>query len=358
MLKTTLADVAKEAGVSAATVSRFMRGAVPVNMETRQRISTAAERLGFDLTARRSSRIIAFLLSNRGVLNPFHSSVMVGAEAYCAENGYYLLFLPLQYSLSAPAERLALPPILLQKTLVSGAVVAGINSVAMLELLGEQDVPWVALGNNVVKAWPQNKPQSVFFDEVRGAYDLTSYLLSLGHRDIAFAGNISLPWYERRFQGYETAMHEAGLPVVSNDLGSLDSEEMGYLGARVLLERSPRPSAIFAGDDRAAVGVYKAARDHRLRIPEDLTVVGFDDHPESATLLPPLTTVRVFTHELGRQAAELLLKFIANPEDPPASVVLPTQIVRRESAAPPTSSAQHDPGPNVSRVRQRQRSIA
>lgn len=333
MQKITLADVAKEAEVSPATVSRFMRGAVPVSRETRQRIQTAAERLGFNLAARKSSRVIGFLLSNRGVLNPFHSSVLVGAEAYCAENEYGLLFLPLQYSPTIPAERLALPPILLQRTVVAGAIVAGTNSVAMLDLLREHDVPWVALGNNVMGDWPRDTPQSVFFDETRGAFDLTSYLLSLGHRSIGFTANLSLPWYARRFQGYKTAMLGAGLPTISNEVGSLDSEEMGYLGTRLLLERSPRPSAIFAGDDRAAAGVYKAARDHRLRIPEDLTVAGFDDNPECATLMPPLTTVRVFTHELGRQAAELLLKFIAHPEVPPSSVMLPTQLVRRESAA-------------------------
>jgi LacI family transcriptional regulator len=335
MPKTTLADVAKEAGVSPATVSRFLRGAVPVNAKTRQRIQMAAERLEFDLDARKSSRIVAFLLSNRGVLNPFHSSVLVGAEAYCAENDYGLLFLPLQYSLSVHAERLALPSILLNRAVVAGAIVAGTNSVAMLDLLGEQEVPWVALGNNVMGDWQRDKPQSVFFDEMRGAFDITSYLLSLGHRNIAFAGNLNLPWYARRFQGYKKAMQEAGLPMISNEVGSLDSEEMGYLGTRLLLERTPRPTAIFAGDDRAAMGVYKAAQDHRLRIPDDLTVVGFDDNPESATLVPPLTTVRVFTHELGRQAAELLLKLIANPEISRESVVFPTQLVRRESAIAP-----------------------
>ena len=332
MPKTTLADLAKEAGVSPATVSRFMRGAVPVNAETRQQIRKAAERLEFDLAARRSSRIIAFLLSNRGVLNPFHASVLVGAEDFCAENEHGLLFLPLQYSMSVTAERLVLPTILLQKNVVAGTIVAGINSVAMLDQLREHEVPWVALGNNVTGDWQRDKPQSVFFDEIRGAFDITTYLLSLGHRNIAFAGNLSLPWYARRFQGYKKAMLEAGLPTISNEVGSLDSEEMGYLGTRLLLERAPRPTAIFAGDDRAAMGVYKAARDHQFRIPDDLSVVGFDDNPESASLVPSLTTVRVFTHELGRQAAELLLKLIANPEVPPESVVLPTQLVRRESA--------------------------
>jgi DNA-binding LacI/PurR family transcriptional regulator len=331
--KITLFEVAREAGVSPATVSRLMRGGTRVNTATRKRIQKAAADLNFDLEARKTSRIIAFLLSNRGVLHPFHSAVLVGAEAYCAEHEYGLLFLPLQYSLTVSADRLVLPEILMRKTVVAGAIVAGTNSIGMLDLLSRQEVPWIVLGNNVVGQWPHDKPHSVFFDDIRGSYDLTVYLLSLGHRQVGFVGNQSLPWYFRRFQGYSKAMREAGLPVLNNDLRSLDAEEMGYVGTRLLLEGTLRPTAIFAGDDPAARGVYKAARDNGLRIPEDLTIAGFNDTPDAAALHPPLTTVRVFTSELGRLAAELLLKQIVQPDVPAASVVLPTQLIRRESCA-------------------------
>ncbi len=340
--KVTSFEVAREAGVSPATVSRLMRGGARVNAATRERVEIAAARLNFDLEARKTSRIIAFLLSNRGVLHPFHSSVLVGAEAYCAEHDYGLLFLPLQYSLNLRSDRLVLPEILLRKTVVAGAIVAGTNSQELLELLRCHEIPWIVLGNNVVGDWPHNKPRSVFFDDIRGAYDLASYLLSLGHRHIGFAGNLSLPWYLRRFQGYRKAMEEAGLPTISNNLQSLDAEEMGYLETRLLLERTPRPTAIFAGDDPAARGVYKAARDHGLRIPEDLTVAGFNDTPDAATLHPPLTSVRVFTAELGRQAAELLLKNIVNPTIETASVVLPTRLIRRESCSRPMLKSEAD----------------
>jgi DNA-binding LacI/PurR family transcriptional regulator len=330
-----MADVAREAGVSAATVSRLMGGGARVNAETRERILLAARRLAFDLEGRKSSRIIAFLLSNRGVLHPFHSSVLMGAEAYCAEHDYGLLFLPLQYSLSLASDRLSLPEILLRKTVVAGVIVAGTNSQAMLELLSRREIPWIVLGNNVVGEWPNERPQSIFFDDIRGSYELTSYVLSLGHRHIGFAGNHSLPWYFRRFQGYRQAMEEAGLELASSDLRTLDGEEMGYLGTRLLLQRSPRPTAIIGADDPAGRGVYKAARDHGLRVPEDLTVAGFNDTLDAAALHPPLTTVRVFKEELGRQAGELLLKQISQPDVPTPSVVLPTQLVRRESCASP-----------------------
>jgi len=259
--------------------------------------------------------------------------MLMGAEAYCAEHDYGLLFLPIQYSLTAPMDRLSLPEIVLKKTIVAGAIVAGTNSQGMLQLLTRHEIPWIVLGNNVVGEWPHEQPRSIFFDDIRGAYDLTTYLISLGHRHIGFAGNQSLPWYARRFQGYKQAMKEAGLQVASGDLRTLDGEEMGYLGTKLLLQRSPRPTAIFGADDPAGRGVYKAARDHGLRVPEDLTVAGFNDTPDAAALHPPLTTVRVFTEELGRQAGELLFKQIGQPGVPTPSVVLPTQLVRRESCA-------------------------
>ncbi len=331
-----MADVAREAGVSAATISRLVRGGARVNVETRERIMMAANRLNYNLEVRKSSRIIAFLLSNRGVLHPFHSSILMGAEAYCAEHDYGLLFLPLQYSLTLSRDRLSLPEILLRKTVVAGAIVAGTNSQEMLELLTEHEIPWVVLGNNIAGEWPHDRSRSIFFDDIRGAYELTTYLISLGHVSIGFAGNLSLPWYFRRFQGYRRAIEEAGLKVMSSDLRTLDGEEMGYLGARLMLQQSPRPTAIFAADDPAGRGVYRAARDQNLKVPQDLSVAGFNDTPDAAALHPPLTTVRVFTEELGRQAGELLFRQIGQPEVAAPSVVLPTQLIRRESSVSPS----------------------
>lgn len=337
--KVTMADVAKEAGVSAATISRLVRGGARVNAETRDRILMAARRLNFNLEPRQSSRIIAFLLSNRGVLHPFHSSILMGAEAFCAERDYGLLFLPLQYSLTLQKDRLSIPEILLRKTVVAGAIVAGTNSQAMLELLTDRELPWVVLGNNVTGEWPHDKPRSIFFDDIRGAYELTSYLISLGHLHIGFTGNLNLPWYFRRFQGYCKAIEEAGLKVMSSDLRTLDGEEMGYLGARLILQQDPRPTAIFAADDPAGRGVYRAARDLNLNIPTDLTVAGFNDTPDAAALHPPLTTVKVFTEQLGRQAGELLFNQIEHPNTETTGIVVPTQLIRRESTSPPQRSA-------------------
>jgi DNA-binding LacI/PurR family transcriptional regulator len=226
-----------------------------------------------------------------------------------------------------------LPDILLQRKIISGVIVAGTNSQNLLTLLSRKGIPWVVLGNNVFGHPSEETMSAVSFDEIAGAYEVTRYLLSLGHRQIAYVGNLNLPWYARRYKGYERAMSEAGLQPIASEFQSREGEEMGYLAAKSILQQS-QPTAIFAGDDSAARGVYKAIRDRGLNIPEDLSVAGFNDTPDAAALHPPLTSVHVFTDELGKQLAEVLLNRIARPDLPVRDLTLPTQVMRRESCAP------------------------
>ncbi len=283
------------------------------------------------------TRIIAFLLSNRGVLHPFHSAVLMGAEAFCAEHDYALLFVPFQYGTSG--EGFKLPEILEERHIVSGVIAAGTNSEQMLDELTNRQIPWVALGNNILGKRHEQPISAVYFDDVGGTHELTRYLISLGHRQIAFVGNLKLPWYARRHAGYLTAMEEAELAPLTSELSYKEGEEMGYLGGKTVLLQANRPTAIIAGDDAAARGVYKAARDMGLKIPDELSVAGFNDTLEASALHPTLTSVRVFTDELGKQLAEMLLKRIANPEVEPQSMTLPTQLVRRESCTQPMMAA-------------------
>ncbi|MBV9182218.1 MAG: LacI family DNA-binding transcriptional regulator [Acidobacteria bacterium] len=331
--KIKLSDVARAAKVSTATVSRFVGSRGGITSETRERIMAAASRLGFDLEKNRKSRIIVFLLSNRGLLHPFHSAVLMGAQAYCAEHDYAMLFLPFHYSVNAAPGEISLPEILEQRRLVSGVIVAGTNSSSLLRLLSRKSIPWVALGNNLIVASDDELTGggTVYFDDISGAHELTRYLQSLGHRRIAFIGNLSLPWYARRHRGYERAMQEAGFESRVNERNFREGEDMGYLAGKWMLQQSLAPTAIFAGDDSAARGVYTAARDRGMRIPEDLSVAGFNDTPEARALHPALTTVRVFTDEVGKQLAEAVLHGIFSPRVERPAIHLPTQLIRRES---------------------------
>jgi DNA-binding LacI/PurR family transcriptional regulator len=333
--KGTFQQVAKVAGVSGATVSRVAARVGHVGPEIRGRVEKAAHMLGVDLYRRGRSKLIAFILSNRSVLLPFHSQILVGAEAYCAARGRNTLFLMLRYDPFVPWKELHLPRILEHRETVAGFIVAGTNSKNLLDLLTYKGIPYAVLGNNVVGDWNPADCDVVWFDDVRGAYDLTRHLLSLGHRDIWYVGNTRLPWYSRRYEGYQRCMKEAGVPPLLSDIASDDSRDIGFLATKRILDRDQPVGAIFAGDDAAATGVYRALRDSHLHIPHDVSVAGFNDI-EATILHPHLTTVRVFTDQIGKYLAEMVLKRVESPGLERQQFVVPTQIVRRQSCEPPT----------------------
>ena len=224
-----LHDVAKAAGVSVSTVSRVANGLENVSPDLKEKVIKAASQLGVDLQSKNRSKIIAFLLGNRGVLHPFHSSVLVAAEAYCAQQGYGVLFLCLDYGFDVPWDNLFIPRVLQHRDLIRGAIVAGTNSKNLLELLNHQGVPFVVLGNNVVGEWQKEAYNTVYFDDIDGACAMTRYLQSLGHQRIWFVGNLKLPWFARRYEGYRYAMQEAGLDPQLSDIDSENGEDIGYL---------------------------------------------------------------------------------------------------------------------------------
>lgn len=327
-------DVARAAGVSNATVSRVLNGNKPVWPELHERVIKAALELGFDLTRRNDSRIVAFLLSNRPVLHPFHSNVLVGAEAHCAAKDFGVLFHRLQYSLKATPQEIHIPQVLLNRKIVQGVIVAGTNSQNLLDALAARRLPMVCLGNNVLGDWRSGEFNTVFFDDTGGARDATSYLQSLGHREIWYVGNCQLTWFARRREGYCGAMEEAGLSPHVRDLNIDNSEDLGYLATKSILGEKAPMTAILAGDDIAARGAYRALADHDLKIPTDVSVIGIGDLPDASALTPPLTSVRVYADQLGKQMAELLFQQMSHLDLGPQVMTIPTQLIRRESCAP------------------------
>jgi DNA-binding LacI/PurR family transcriptional regulator len=332
--KTGIHEVAQEGGVSIATVSRVANGSDNVTPELRERVVKAALKLNYNLDRKNKARIIAFILSNRAVFNPFHASVLVGAEAYCAAHDYGLLFLPLQYPDNVSWQNLNLPQILQRRDIIGAVIVAGTNSQNLLDLLTRRGIPFVVLGNNVVGEWSSEEYSTVYFDDIEGAYNVTRYMQALGHRRIWYVGNRRMPWFARRYKGYRRAMDETGLPMLLNDVDSDNPEEVGYLATKSILKSGEPVTAIFAGEDATARGAYKAIQESNLRIPDDISVAGFDDTPEAAALNPPLTSVHVFTEQAGKQMAELVLKKISHPDLEPEVIIIPTQLVKRESCRP------------------------
>jgi DNA-binding LacI/PurR family transcriptional regulator len=328
-----LKQIAAEAKVSIATVSRVLNGNNRVDPAIQMAVLDAAAKFDLDLLQRNKAKALAFLLSNRVMLHPFHSRILSGAEGYCAAQGWDVVFLSYNYPLNAHWDRLHLPKILERRDAIRAVMVAGTNSGSLIELLEHEGLPYVALGNNIFNLGSVSKGDLVYSDETRGAGDMIRYLLGLGHRDIWFVGNTHLPWFARCFAGYTQAMDDAGLPSRHLSVNSEDDAEVGYLATKSLVARGERVTAIFAGNDATAHGVYKGLRDCGLRIPDDISVAGCDD-TVGEWLYPGLTTIREFPEQLGKQMAELILSRIAKPGLESREISVPTELIRRESCQP------------------------
>jgi LacI family transcriptional regulator len=329
--KKSFKDLAKLANVSPATVSRVAKGQANVDASMRARVRKAAETLGIDLEKKRSEKanIIAFMLSNRDLLHNFQARILFGSQTYCASHDKELLFISFRYSPSTPSKDLHLPNILWQRDIVRALILSGTNSPNMLEALQEHEIPFAVLGNNVLGKWNPSQFDTVYSDDVQGAFEMTTYLVAAGHRDIWFIGDVDLPWYARCAEGYRRGMFEAGLQPRMTELHSED-RQLGYLSMRSILSRGEPVTAVFAGSDQIACGVYDALRQLGLRIPDDVSVAGFNDS-EGSVLEPPLTSVREFPEELGRHLAEFVQRRIEKPDRERQQLTMPTRIVIRES---------------------------
>jgi len=328
--KVGLREIAESAKVSVATVSRVLNGNNRVDPAIQMAVFDAAAKLDLDLSQRNKARALAFLLSNRMMLHPFHSRVLSGAEAYCAIHGWDIVFLSFNYPLNAKAEQIHLPKILERRDVIRAVIAAGTNSVNLIERLEDEGMPYVALGNNIFDMPQPAKGDLVFSDETGGASDMVRYLVGLGHRDIWFIGNNRLPWFARGFAGFTRAMEEVGLTPRHISIDSEDDGEVGYIGTKSLLARHEPVTAIFAGNDSTAHGVYKALRDSGLHIPDDISVAGCDD-TVGEWLYPGLTTIREFPEQLGKQMVDLILSRIAKPGIEPRHIKIPTELIKRDS---------------------------
>lgn len=328
--KLGLREISAAAHVSVATVSRVLNGNNRVDPALQRTVLDTASKLGVDLSQRNKTKALAFLLSNRTVMHSFHSRILLGAEAYCAARGWDMVFHCFNYSPQVPWKELHLPKAVQHRDVVRAVILAGTTSTNLLELLNNKGIAHVVLGNNVIGEPRNLKTDVVFSDDLNGSQDMTRYLISLGHRSIWFVGNTHLPWFARCYQGYCDGMAEAGLTPQRSSIDTADDAESGYLGVKSLLVRKEPVTAIFAGNDETAHGVYKGIRDSGLRIPEDISIVGCDD-TIGGLLYPRLTTIREFPEQIGKQMVEMILNRVAEPTLAPQTVTIPTEMIKKDS---------------------------
>lgn len=329
-------DVAAYAGVSTATVSRALRGLPNVSAATRQRVREAAEALDYVMSPS-ASRLASGTTQSIGVVAPyigrwFFGQVLSGIESVLREAGYdVLLFaLPDDDAQDEFFERMPL------KRRVDGVMMLTLAmSADQDETLRQLGVPMVTVGDPLAGIF------GVGIDDAAAARTATQHLINLGHTRIAMIGGGSgdsarFGAPRERDRGYREAMAEAGLEVVPGFVADGDyTVDGGATAMAQLLALSEKPTAVFAQSDEMAAGAIKTMRRLGLSCPEDVSVVGFDDH-EIADILD-LTTIRQPVQEQGRIAARHMLDVLNNGLDEHLRREVPTQLIVRSSTCPPPS---------------------
>jgi LacI family transcriptional regulator len=334
--KTTIREVARAAGVGIGTISRVLNSSSHVSRKTRTRVLDAIRRLGFrpNAQARRMlkprAEMVCFLLSNRDFLHPFHARILQGVESYASGVKQHVLFAALHYSPKTPPDRIDLPPVLQERGLIDGVILAGTIYPNLLRRIEAIHMPFVAFSNNVVGMDDQQQFDHVGFDDLNGTLHATRYLINKGHRRIVFAGDISYPWLRRRFDGYRQGMREKKLKpvlITARNLPSFGDFGQSCVG-RILSLRS-RPTAVLAGNDEIAFGLWRALSRRGVKVPDEISLVGFDDREEAVLMDPPLSTVRVHKEEIGETCMKMLLERLHHPQMAFSQRVLPTEFLIR-----------------------------
>lgn len=331
----TIKDVAKEANVSYATVSRVLNDYQHVRPDKRERVLEAMKRLGY--TVNMQARSLALGRSHvTGLLvhdlsNPYTAHVVEGIDTALIDADYPLVL----YTTHRSRTREAAYVNTLSAGLINGLILLlPLEADAYLAQLRERQLPYVVIADQ--EHFDDFSPV-VGTTNWQGAYDATRYLLELGHTRIGFlTGLPEFPSACERLEAFKAAHADCGVPFDPAYVrpGSF-SQPVSFESARALLQLPVRPTAIFAANDLSAFGVYDAARERGLRVPDDLSIIGFDDVSQSAHMHPPLTTVRQPMVEMGRLAAQMLLRCINDPERAPERLILKTELIVRASCAPP-----------------------
>ena len=333
---TTIDEVAKLAGVSPATVSKVLNNRPYVSAETRAQIERVIAETGFVPSQRarglskRRSYIFGLLIPytpDQLFADPHLLECIRGIEREANAHDYNMLL----STARAPAEAASACLRLLRSDVIDGAIVLETSDLQpFAEMLDGQEAPMVMIGYA-----PDERLRSVHADDYGGALRATQHLIELGHRRIGVVGSVLRPFaLEERLRGVRAALAEAGLALDERlmPLGDF-SIESGELAGRALLALDQPPSAIFALNDRMALGVIRAARELQIDVPGQLSVVGFDDIPTAAMANPPLTTVRQPGFALGNAAAKVLFSLLDGQAAPPPAVI-ETDFLARGTTGP------------------------
>ncbi|MHB1347407.1 MAG: LacI family DNA-binding transcriptional regulator [Candidatus Humimicrobiaceae bacterium] len=329
----TLKNIADEANVSIKTVSRVINSDPKVSGQTRKKVQELIDKRGYEpnLIARslknRKTNTVGFIVPDIG--NPSFADIAKGCYEVFDKNGYYVF---LSSSENSPEKEIEIIKDLLSMV-ISGIILIPATSVKRdLKFFADMKCPIVILDREIDGL---NKDKVVLSNK-KGAYDATRVLIDSGNRRIVFLGGLEgAKTAQKRFEGFKKAMDEKGIFDEKYVLWGDFSIDSGYLMMnRAFAGMERKIEAVFASDDLIALGAMNSIKENGLKIPEDISIIGFDDMFFTAYLNPPLSTVHVPFKDEGAIAARLLLKKMENPASSEGDrVIVDTSIILRESVS-------------------------
>jgi len=333
----TINNVAKESGMSTTTVSRVLSGSdYPVNRQTRQRILDAAEKVGYipNMLARglktKVTNEIAVIVPY--IYSPFYHSIVTGIEMALAKSAFNMS-LHLTMHLSAPADSLVNR---LVGNMVAGVIIAADSMTqsfynVLYELNQKNQLPVISMDYKP----KEHQFPGVYFDYFTGAKIAVEYLFDKGHSQIAFA---SCPLYHEtrnaRWAGVQAAYKARGCEAIDLFVDAADNDfndfMVGVSLARKIMQSGKKYTAIATSNDTIAIGLLVGLDEQGIRVPDDISIIGFDDCAYAMMTIPALTTIRIPSVEIGEMSAHMLLNTLEKRE-PPTSINLEPRVIERAS---------------------------
>lgn len=330
-MSSTVYTVAERAGVSVATVSRVLNNSPKVRESTKARVLEVMDQLNYRPSASARGRalnrteIMALIFPD--ISGPFYTEVIRGVESEADKNNYNVLIYGTHGKTGSSRFLRILP------TKVDGFILMArsVEDKYVFDLHRRQ-MAFVLLSRQIDGL----EADCIMTNNVEGAYAAVEHLVQHGHRRVAFIGGpADSPDSKARFEGYRQALQVYDLPFLPRLVERGDFlQSGGYLAMNRLLDQTDTPSAVFAANDEMAFGAIDAIQDRRLKIPDDIAIIGFDDIQMASFARPPLTTVRQPMRDLGVVAVRQLLRRISTPDAQPETVHLPTQLTVRQTCCP------------------------
>ena len=336
-MKPTIKDIAEKAGVSIATVSYVINNTKPISPETKKRVKKTIKSLRYQPSKSARSLVtgktgnIGFVLTDDHFLRtePFYTKIFLGTEFEARIEGYYILLTSIKKDFD---KKDILPRFIMNKS-VDGIIVAGKIPHSLIDRLSTYKIPTVF----VDYIPPHNGYPLVLIDNIEGGLLAVNHLLELGHKNIAFvSSDIEHPSFADRLNGYKQALEHAGIAIDHNLIytkSEFEGRQAGIDLAKRLFSKNKNVTAVFAGNDALAIGVMHYLKSNGYKIPEDVSVIGFDGIEADLLLDPPLSTISVPKIELGVEALKLLANTLKNKKSLPKKVVVPVELTIRKSTS-------------------------